>query len=204
MALRADRSIGRQIVASWILPWLRAMPAFVAFAAGAVLLPFLIRILKERKPAFAAAGIAFLLLGWLGSRALGVVNWASNIYGGNIVLFLASGLMSSFGFILLFKIVAPHLKLPILAYIGVNSLILMATHLPFPLIKLTEGIYEATLGRIPLANDFLLSHGMLKSLTLLSVLLVIEFPIVWLFTHTRLCILLGRRWDGEGWMKLRI
>ena len=93
----------QQIVGRLVLPWLKALPACVALAAGYLLYGPLCAQCRNRfvRP---AVGALLLLVGWALARHLpGAVDWNNNVYGGNLAVFLAAGVTTSFGFLLLFS-----------------------------------------------------------------------------------------------------
>lgn len=182
----------RQLVANIVLPWLRALPAFACVAAGYFAYGKLLAACSRHAALLAGASAAFLLAGFASGRMLGPVNWNDNVYGGNLCLFLFSGIASSFGLMLGFKLLSRFLSMPVLRFIGVNSLVLMATHLPLPIVKFAKETAAWVAGCLPAFGGFLGRHPLVDCLWRLAIVLLMEVPVVILFMHTPLKVLLGK------------
>jgi hypothetical protein len=182
----------QQLVANILLPWLRALPAFACVAAGYFAYGKLLSACSRHAGLLAGTSAAFLLAGFAAGRMLGNVNWNNNVYGGNLCLFVFSGIASSFGLMLGFKLLSRFLSMPVLRFIGVNSLVLMATHLPLPIVKFAKDAAAWVAGCLPAFGGFLAHHPLVDCLWRLAIVLLLEVPIVLLFMHTPLKVLLGK------------
>ena len=183
----------QQIVGRLVLPWLRALPACAALAVGYLLYGPLLARCRNRfvRPAMA---LLLLLSGWALARCLpGGVDWNNDVYGGNLAVFLVSGVATSFGFMLLFGSVPPWLGRPVLGFLGVNSLVLMATHLALPLIELSRKVVSAVLHWMGTAAGYSEQHALAFGLFVFVTLLLLELPVIAFFNFTPLGLLIGRR-----------
>lgn len=183
----------KQLVANLILTWLRVLPAFVCICAGYFIYGRLLAACRRHKGICAVASFVFITAGFAIGGMLGGIDWNNNVYGGNLWLFLFSGIASSFGLMLAFNLASRYVHMPILRFIGVNSLVLMATHLPLPIIKLSRDVTAWISGYIPALDCFLSSHFMVKSLWILAIVLLFEIPLIFLFMHTPLKVLIGKK-----------
>ena len=183
---------GRQIVANLVLTPLRALPAFVCIAAGYLAYGRLLALSRRSAAVGAAASAVLVAVGFAAGRMLGGIDWNNNIYGGNLCLFLLSGVSSSLGLMLAFSILCRYARMPVLRFIGVNSLVLMATHLPLPFIQGARSVSGWICARAAWLGTFLSEHAMLNGLWILAIVLLMEIPLVLLFSRTPLKVLLGR------------
>lgn len=182
----------QQLVANLVLSWLRALPAFVCVAAGYFAYGKVLAVCRRHVGWSAGMAVAFVAAGLATGRMLGGIDWNNNVYGGNLCLFLFSGISSSLGLMLAFRLIARYASLPVLRFIGVNSLVLMATHLPLRIVKVSKDLAEWVAGCMPSLAGFLSHHPMVDGLWLLAIVLFLEIPIVLLFMHTPLTVLLGK------------
>lgn len=183
----------QQIVGRWVLPWLRALPAYVVLALGFLIYGPLNTHCRNRFVRL-AVGAFLLVAGWVLARQLpGGVDWNNNVYGGNLVVFLASGVSTSFGFLLLFGAIPPRLGVSMLGFLGVNSLVLMATHLPFPMIDLARNIVSFSLRLMGVETGYAAEHALTFGIIVFVVVLLLELPVIMLFNHTPLRFFIGRR-----------
>lgn len=183
----------RQIVANLILTWLRALPAFVCVAAGYFAYGRLLASVRRSALATATAGALLMAVGFSTGRLLGGIDWNNNVYGCSLCLFLVSGISSSLGLMLAFNLLSRYFRMPVMRFVGVNSLILMATHLPLPFIQYAREISAWLCTRISPMDAFLSAHFLLNSLWVLALVLLLEIPLVLLLAHTPLKAL----WSGR-------
>ena len=183
----------QQLVGNVILTWLRALPAFVCIAVGYFAYGRLLALCRRHVGLLAGVGAVLVFVGFATGRLLGGIDWNNNVYGGNLCLFLFSGIVSSFGLMLVFNLVSRYTSMPLLRFIGVNSLVLMATHLPLPIIMLAKSVSAWICEQIPCFGAFLSGHFMVNCLWLFVIVIILEIPIVALFKYTPLKVLLGKK-----------
>jgi hypothetical protein len=183
----------RQVVANLILTWLRALPAFVCVAAGYFAYGRLLAAVRRSAFATSAAGALLVAVGFSTGRMLGGIDWNNNVYGGNLCLFLVSGISSSLGLMLAFNLLSRHVRMPVMRFVGVNSLVLMATHLPLPFIQYAREFSAWLCVRVSSMGAFLSAHFLLNSLWILALVILLEIPLVLLLAHTPLKAL----WSGR-------
>jgi hypothetical protein len=187
----------QQLVGNAILMWLRALPAFVCVVAGYCVYGKLLAVCRRHLAILAGVAAMLVLAGFVTGRLLGGIDWNSNAYGGNLCLFLFSGIASSFGLMLVFNLASRFTPMPLLRFIGVNSLVLMATHLPLPVIKIAKSVSACFCEQVSCFGAFLSCHFMIEGLWLFTIVLVLEFPIVVFFKYTLFKVLRGMKPENQ-------
>ena len=182
-----------QLVANAILSWLRALPAFVCVAVGYFAYAPILSLSKRHMGICIAIVLSFISIGALTGHFINKIDWNNNVYGGNLPLFLLSGSLTSLGLMLAWNLVSKYLHMPCLTFIGINSLVLMATHLPLPMFEWTKLLSAKILTCIPPLSCFMSSRPAIEALWLFVIVMILELPLIIIFKYTPLRILIGKR-----------